>query len=208
MKKTFILFVLALCTISASISSAQLNGFNQHFGLSDSCWGVFLSQLPGGDSSLGAYLDSVTSLDSQIDSLQKLIPTLKGKGVKELQAKIKALRDAEKDLWKKIHSILNANRALLVKVIDSCGNEVDTTAPPDTTVVDSLTIGDLVPNPAAVNTTANLTYTIMTDKTVTIGIYDQSGNLVKSFDLGTQTGGTHTPALDLSGLSPGGYKIG
>jgi hypothetical protein len=208
MKKslTFV-FAFAFCAIFASTSTAQLNGFSHHFGLSDSCWNVFLSQLPGGDSSIGAYLDSITAIDTQLDSLQKLIHTIKGKGVKDLQAKIKALKEAERDLWKKIHMILAANRAILVAVLDSCGNEVDTTAPPDTTVIDSLTIGGLVPNPATVNTPTTLTYTITGDMHVSVGIFDQGGNLVQTTDLGTQTGGTHTASLDLTGLAPGSYIV-
>jgi hypothetical protein len=116
MKKTFIVFAIALCAILTSRSSAQLNGFNQHFGLSDSCWGVFLSQLPGGDSSLGAYLDSTTSLDSQIDSLQKLIPTLKGKSVKDLQqgskhSKIQKRSLEENPYYLKYQSCITYNSA-------------------------------------------------------------------------------------------------
>lgn len=209
MKKSLsILFAFAFTAILTSTSTAQLNGFSHHFGLSDSCWNVFLSQLPSGDSSIGAYLDSITSIDTQLDSLQKLIPTIKGKGVKDLQAKIKALKEAERDLWKKIHMILATNRAILVAVLDSCGNDVDTTvAPPDTTVIDSLTIGSLVPNPAAVNTLATLTYTITGDMNVTISIFDQGGNLVQTTDLGLQPAAMHSVILDLTGLAPGSYIV-
>ena len=211
LKLTLLLFV---CSALFSSTSFARSNEVEHFGLSDSCWQVFLSQLDNGDSSLGDYMDSLSKLDGQIDSLMKLIPELKGKGVKQLQKRIIAMRKASHDLKKAINDILKENIDLLIDVRETCGQDTtvdDTTVDDttnDTTSVDSLVIGLLNPNPATSGGSVNLPVTLVATMDVTVELYDQSSaTLVRTYTFAAMPSGTTTVSLDLTGVPAGSYVV-
>src|SRR5688572_31921902 len=116
---TRIALLFLFATMFTSAASARWT--DNQFGLSDSCWQVFLSQLSGGDSAFGGLYESAGTLDTQIDSMMKLLPALRGKAVKNLQKQIIALRKQRIALHKQLKSILKANIALLLDVRENCG---------------------------------------------------------------------------------------
>jgi hypothetical protein len=207
---TRITLILLAMMMFATVSYGQGNSDN-HFGLSDSCWQVFLSQLSGSDSSLGDYYDSLGTLDAQIDSMMKLIPGLRGKAVQTLQKQIIALRKQRNELRKQTHKILAMNMALLIDVQEHCGQDTTVTDTTDTTGggggIDSLTIG-LNPNPLILGGSVNLSFTLAAPANVTVNVYSQTtATLVQSFSYPGLPAGPQNLLLNLGALPSGSYLI-
>lgn len=209
-----ILFFLA--TLFTSASSAKWT--DNQFGLSDSCWQVFLAQLSGDDSSFGDLYESAGTIDTQIDSMMKLLPGLRGKAVKNLQKQIIALRKQRIAVHKQLKSILKANVGLLLDIRKHCGRDTtitdttDTTGGggPDTTGgggPDTVTIG-LNPNPVLVGGSTNLTFTLAAPANVTVNVFSQTtATLVQTFSFPGLPAGPQALLLNLSSLPPGSYLI-
>ncbi|MCF8364906.1 MAG: T9SS type A sorting domain-containing protein [Bacteroidales bacterium] len=70
---------------------------------------------------------------------------------------------------------------------------------------DNLIAVDVYPNPVV--NTANISYTLATNESVTINVNDISGKLVKQFDLNMQSEGKHDFSFDCNELISGVYII-
>src|SRR5579872_6524555 len=107
-------------------------GGPNHFGLSDSCWNVFLAGLSSGDAAkLTADQNTVTTDETQVDTLQRKIDNLLRNGgardsatraqIKAIDAQILTLNTAINAAQMDIGSIIKNNGTLLETVSENCG---------------------------------------------------------------------------------------
>jgi hypothetical protein len=187
-----------------------------HFGLSDSCWNIFLSQLSAADAAqLAADQKTIDDNRKQVDSLLKLFRTLKGNqkdSVVRAEAKaigheINVLLTASLTAQKDYATILKKYEAILQSIRQGCGRTIHKGNAGDPT--NGLTVSDIVPNPATVGSTASLTITLAADAQVTISIGSAiaQGPPVKQIFNGLLTAGAHTESLDLSRMGAGFYLV-
>ncbi len=188
-----------------------------HFGLSDSCWNIFLTQISTTDATqLAADQSTITADQQQIDSLLKQIRSIKG-SLKDstvraqynaLLAQINAIVKTSENAEKDYASIIKKYDTILQSIRQDCGRKTThkgSVGDPTT----GLTVTDIVPNPATVGSTASLTITLTADAQVTISIANAiaQGPPAKVLYNGTLNAGTHTQTLDLSGLGTGVYLV-
>jgi hypothetical protein len=174
-----------------------------HFGLSDSCWKVFLSGLPADSAqTLVKAFDGSRDAEQMIDSLRKAYSAArKAKDTALMRAileKIKDERDQIRDDRLITDRIIDEYHSLLIQVRKECDNDGR-----KSTI--GLRVTPIVPNPAT--TKAHFSYTINADENVLIQIFDQSGNMVKTVFDGPADQGEHDVNLDLSGLKSGIYLV-
>src|SRR5579872_5068254 len=144
----------------------------RHFDLSDSCWKVFLSELPADTAQmLTGAIEGIKDAEAVIDSLQKdyraarrakdtiLMRTIRGQ-INDVTEKIR-------DDRKTIDTIIDAYHKLLVEVRRDCDHD-------GRKGTIGLRVTPIIPNPAT--TSAHFSYTINADEDVLIQIFDQGGN--------------------------------
>jgi hypothetical protein len=205
--------VLAIVAFASGISNAQRGpkgaggGFThwefRHFGLSDSCWQVFLDRLPADTAKmLTGAIDNIKDLRTRIDTLQH---ELRRAREDKDTALAHALRDSIRDLaeqvrddFETIRDIVKAYHDVLADVRKNCdsdhkGGNI------------GLKVTPIIPNPAT--TKAHFSYTINAEENVDITISDQLGNIVKNVFDGPADTGEHDVELDLNGLKPGMYLV-
>jgi len=191
-------------------------GGKGHFGLSDSCWNIFLSQVsPADTAQLAADLKILASDQLQIDTLLKQIRAIKGSlkdstvraEYKALLAQINVIVKASETAEKDYASIIKKYGTILQSIRQDCGRHTHKGNAGDPT--NGLTVGDIVPNPATVGSSASLTITLTADAEVfiTVGSAIAQGPPVKVIFNGALTAGTHTQALDLTGFGAGVYIV-
>ena len=206
------------------------------FHLSDSCWKVFLSQLPADSAEmLTRALECLKNNHTEFNALwAELRAAHKAKDsakVAELRGKLELLRTQRRECDKVVKTILGQYRHLLNRVRKECEGSPrrdsighkgprDTTGgkgpkgPPDSTdhkgphnVID-VKVGAITPNPVPTGqATAELAFGVRIDTKVVITISDQLGNILKEVFNGDLTAGAHTQSLDLSGLPAGMYYV-
>jgi hypothetical protein len=192
------------------------HGTRLHFGLSDSCWNIFLTQISASDAAgLAADQKIIADNQTQIDSLIKQLRSIKGNlkdstvraEMKALLMQINTLEKASNAAQKDYGTIIKNNMTALQAVRQGCGRPIHKGGAGDPT--NGLQIGAIVPNPAPVGSTANLTITLAADEpvTITIGSAIAMGAPAKQIFNGTLTAGTHTQSLDLTGLKAGVYMV-
>ena len=191
-------------------------GGRGHFGLSDSCWNIFLSQIATADANqLAADQKIITDNQTQIEALIKQIRGLKGSKdslvraqIKALIEQINALRKASGAAAKDYASIIKKYNDILQSIRKDCGRHV-THKGNAGDPTNGLTVTDIVPNPAAAGSMPSITITLVADAPVTISIGSAiaQGPPVKQIFNGTLTAGTHMQTLDLTGFGPGVYLV-
>jgi hypothetical protein len=188
-----------------------------HFGLSDSCWNIFISEISKSSAALlVSDQQTITSDEAQIDTILKQIRSFKG-NLKDsaTRAKVKALLDEIRGIEKSMDSsqrnyasIIKQNDSLLQSIRQNCGR----TTHHKGTVGDpgnGLSATDIVPNPATANGTASMTVTVTNDAEVMIFISSAvaQGPPAKMIFNGTLTAGSHMETLNLAGLGTGAYIV-
>ena len=187
-----------------------------HFGLSDSCWNIFLTQISPADAAqLAADQKTISDNQAQIEALIKQIRALKGTKDSVTRAKIKSLMDQINGLMKAngaamkdYASVIKKNDAILQSIRKDCGRHVHKGSPGDPT--NGLTVTDIVPNPATAGSMPTVNITLTADAAVTITLSSATaaqGPPAKVLFNGTLTAGTHTQTLDLSGSAAGIYLV-
>ena len=189
-------------TSANSINWREGDG-QHHFGLSDSCWKVFLSDLPEDVvGTLTGAIEQIKDIKANIDTLRdSLRAERKEKDTAEVRAiwgKIRDLVGKGRDDHKIIVDIAAKYHELLIKIRKECdsdhkGGNV------------GLKVTPIMPNPAT--TKAHFSYTINGEENVMITISDQLGNIVKKVFDGQAEIGEHVVELDLNGLKPGMYLL-
>lgn len=174
-----------------------------HFGLSDSCWRVFLSELPADVAgTLSGAIDQVKDIKAKLDTLRdSLRAERKEKDTAEVRAILDKIRDLVgkgRDDHKIIDDIIAKYKELLIKVRRECDRDHKGGSV-------GLKVTPIVPNPAT--TKAHFSYTINAAEEVQITISDQMGNVVKKVFDGQVEVGEHNVELDLNGLKPGMYLL-
>ncbi len=187
-----------------------------HFGLSDSCWNIFLTQITTADASqLAADQKIIIDNQTQIEALIKQIRGLKGTRdstvraqIRSLKDQIDALRKASEAALKDYASIIKKNKDILQSIRKDCGrHETHKGNPGDPT--NGLTVSDIVPNPATAGTMPSITLTLVSDAQVSISIGSAiaQGPPVKQIFNGMLTAGNHIQTLDLTGFGAGVYLV-
>lgn len=178
-------------------------GDDRHFDLDDSCWKVFLSQLPADSARmLVQAIEEIKDIKLKIDTL--LHDLRRAREAKDTAA-IRRIKNAIHDLTvkgredkKTIDTILRQYQSILIRVRKECGKDHR-----GGTV--GLKVTPIMPNPAT--TSAHFSYTINAEEHVQIVIGDQGGNIVQQVFDGQSDAGEHDVRLDLSGLQPGMYLV-
>ena len=176
---------------------------DRHFDLGDSCWKVFLSDLPADTAQmLTGAIDNRRDVEVKVDSLQKdLRAARRAKDTVLMHAIWAQIKDdfgKMRDDRKQIDSIIDKYHKVLVEVRRTCDNDGK-----KGTI--GLKVTPIVPNPAT--TKAHFSYTINADEDVLIQIFDQGGNVVKTIFNAHADQGEHDVQLDLSGLKSGVYLL-
>lgn len=189
--------------LSGGSDSSKWHPRNErHFDLSDSCWKVFLSELPADTAQmLVGAIDGRRDVEVKIDSLQKdYRAARKAKDtilMRAILAQIKDLTEKIRDDVKTIDLIIDKYHKELIEVRRTCDHDGRHDL--------ELSVAPITPNPAT--TTAYETYTISEEANVKITIHDQMGKVVKEVFNDLVDDGTHTVTLDLKGLKPGVYLV-
>ncbi len=192
-------------------------GGRGHFGLADSCWKIFLTQISADDAAkLAADQKTITDNQAQIDAIFKQIRALKGNAkdsatrvqIKGLLDQIKSLMKASGDAEKDYASIIRKNNAILQSIRKDCGRPIHkgTTGDP----ANGLTVSEITPNPSVNGTPVSITITLTADAPVTISISSATaaqGPPAKVVFNGLLMAGAHIEVLDLTGLKPGVYLV-
>jgi len=189
-----------------------------HFGLSDSCWNIFLSQISAADAAgLAADQKTIADNQAQIDTLQKQIHDLLRKGggkdssvraqVKALMAQIQTLRKASEAAAKDYGTILRNNQAILQSLRETCGRiaHKGNTGDPG----NGLTVTDIVPNPASVGGSISMTIGLTSDAEVTIfaSLIGPQGPPTMQIFEGKLPAGSTPETISLGRLGAGAYLI-
>jgi hypothetical protein len=192
---------------SAADSTAKHNGWRHddgqhHFGLSDSCWKVFVAELPNDVAgTLTGAIEQVKDIKANIDTLRdSLRAERKEKDTAAVHATWDKIRDQiakARDDHKIIDDIIAKYHEILVKVHRECDTTTKGTV--------GLKVTPIMPNPAT--TKAHFSYTINAAEEVQITISDQVGTIVKKVFDGQVSAGEHDVQLDLSGLQSGMYLL-
>lgn len=192
--------------------SAARHGNPDKLNLSDSCWRVFISQLP--DDSAQMLVRALECLKESRDEFARLWQALREAHaakdtakIREIRALLAELRAKRNECAKVVKTILRQYHDLFIRVRHDCGRKrPDGTGGHDGTI--GIKLGPIMPNPVPTGqTTATLTYGIATDSRVVITTSDALGNVVKEVFSGDLTAGPQTQTLDLNGLNPGMYYV-
>ncbi len=174
-----------------------------HFGLSDSCWNVFLSQIPADTAHMltEAFAD-IKVTRARIDTLHKEYRAAL-RADDTVRARLIWIRITDlfkniRDDWDTIQPILRQYHELLIETRRDCDHNGR-----KSTI--GLRVTPVVPNPATTN--AHFSYTINAADHVLIQLFDQSGTVVKTVFEGNVDAGEHDMKLDLSGMQSGAYLV-
>lgn len=187
------------------------HGNPDQLNLSDSCWRVFLSQLPTDSAqmlirALDCLKDTRMQFDTLWHDLRAAYHDQDSAKIAEIRAQLAALRAQRRDCGEIVKTILRQYRDLIRQVRRDCGRRRHD-GPPDHSSME-IKIGPIVPNPVPLGqTTAQFTFGLRLDAHVVITISDALGNVVKEVFNGDLTAGPQTQTLDLSGLSAGMYYL-
>ncbi|MEI8133747.1 MAG: T9SS type A sorting domain-containing protein [bacterium] len=186
-----------------------------HFGLGDSCWNVFLSQLSAADAaSLAADQLRLRTNGAQIDSLLRLIRTFKGSRdssvrtqIKAIRAQVDALKQASNAAFKDYASIIRNNAALLESVRKDCAGKPRSAGGGGATPL--FTASEIVPNPTAVGGSAKITLTMAEagDVAITVSNATAMGAPAMEIFKGNIPAGSQEVPLMSRGLSAGVYMV-
>jgi Spy/CpxP family protein refolding chaperone len=192
-------------------------GGRGHFGLSDSCWNIFLTQISPADAAqLAADQQTVSDNQKKIEDLYKQIRSLKGSAkdssiraqIKDLMDQIRTLLKSSGDAMKDFASIIRKNNDILQSIRKDCGrHSTHKGNPGDPT--NGMTVGEITPNPTTPGGQASITITLTADAPVMISIGNATaqGPPAKIIFNGLLTAGAHTQTLDLTGIGPGMYLL-
>jgi hypothetical protein len=187
-----------------------------HFGLSDSCWNIFISGIsPANAASLSADLATIKTNGAEVDSLLKLIRSMKGAAkdsagraaIKALLDQINALIKSSGAAQKDYAGIIRANDSLLESIRKTCGR------PGHKVTVggggNAPTASAITPNPASANGSASITITLDAAAEVEIFISNATaqGMPARLLFNGMLQAGATTESLSLTGLVPGAYVV-
>jgi hypothetical protein len=184
--------------------------------LSDSCWRVFLSQIP--DDSAAALTRALECLKANRAEFEAAWLALReahqakdSAKVAALRAKLAELRAQRRECEMVVKTILRQYRYLISRIRKECDNPRRDSIGhkgPRGGIISDVKVGMITPNPVPTGqTSAELTFGLRIDAHVVITINDQLGNVVKEVFNGDLTGGMHTQALDLTGLPAGMYYV-
>jgi hypothetical protein len=186
-----------------------------HFGLSDSCWNIFLTQISTSDAAqLAADQKTIADNQAQADAISQKIKALRANGkdsatraaIKDLNDQLRALKKSSDEAMKDFASIIRKNNDILQSIRKDCGRgHKGTIGDPG----NGLTVSDIVPNPATVGGTASVTITLTSDGEVNIFGSNAAAQGPPAIQLfhGTMTAGSHTQEFPLRGLGTGVYLI-
>ncbi|MEP7235958.1 MAG: T9SS type A sorting domain-containing protein, partial [Ignavibacteriota bacterium] len=174
-----------------------------HFGLGDSCWNVFLTNLPTDDARAlnSAYTDireTRAKIDELHDAYRAALQAEDSMLAGRIWSNIDDLFGKIRDDWQIIVPIIRENKTLLIRVRRECG----AARPASRT---GLEIRPVVPNPAT--DFANVGYNIKVSSNVLIQIFDQGGTALKTISDGNVEAGAHEMRLDLTGIRSGVYLL-
>ncbi|MBS1903907.1 MAG: T9SS type A sorting domain-containing protein [Bacteroidetes bacterium] len=184
-------------------------------GLKDSCFQVFLSQIPADSAAMiTADMNGLQTDQAQADTLRhQLFAAFKAHdsvAIAAIRAQLQALHQQMTDLAKNLKSILDQYKDLLIAVRKDCGGMPNPPhkGGPGSGGTMPLVVTPIVPNPVPTGATASFTYTLSAASDVNITINDLMGTAVKTVFSGNVTDTTaQTVTLDLSGLKPGLYIL-
>jgi type IX secretion system substrate protein len=187
-------------------------GNPDHLNLSDSCWGVFLSQIP--QDSAAMLTQAIECLKNNHDAFAATWKELRdahqahdSAKIAELRARLAELRAQRAECSKTIRMILRQYHYLISRIRKDCDNPRRDSIGHHRSEID-IKVGPITPNPVPTGqTTAVLTYGLKVDAHVVITISDQLGNVVKEVFTGDLTAGMQQQTLDLTGLTAGMYYV-
>src|SRR5688572_5540185 len=172
-------------------------GNPHHLNLNDSCWQVFLSQIPADSAAmLTAAIDCLKNSKAEFDALwlelRAAHSTRDTAKIAELRAKLAELRAQRRECDKVVKTILRQYRYMISRIRKECDNpRRDSVGHKERPAVD-VKVGHIVPNPVPTGqTTAELSFGIRVDAPVIITINDQLGNVMKEVFNGNLTAGPH-----------------
>ncbi|MEP7234789.1 MAG: T9SS type A sorting domain-containing protein [Ignavibacteriota bacterium] len=192
-------------------------GSRAHFGLSDSCWAIFLTQISPADAAqLAADQKIIADNQTQINDLIAKIRALKANAkdsatrveIKSLIDQINALVKASMAAQKDFATIIRANDLILQSIRKDCGRTAIHKGNPGDPG-HNLEASEIVPNPVLPGTMPSVTIALMADAEVSISIGSaiSSGAPVKQIFSGKLLAGKTTETLDITGYSAGIYIV-
>jgi len=189
-----------------------------HFGLSDSCWNIFLSKISASDAAgLAADQKTIADNEAQIDTLERQIHNLLKAGggkdstvrneVRALLAQIQILRKATEAAAKDYASIIKANESILQSIRKDCGRPAHKGSAGDPG--NGLTATNIVPNPASVGGSISLTIGLTSDAEVNIfaSLIGPQGPPAMLLFNGRLPAGSTPETIALGHLGAGAYMI-
>ena len=174
-----------------------------HFGLRESCWNAFLSELQTDTAQkLNSTISSIRATRGKIDSLHKDYHAAMLAGDTTLGrltwVRITDLFGTIDNDWKMVKPTIRQNRDRITRLRHDCPATAENS-------VTGLVITPVIPNPSTAN--ASFSYTLNSTGNVLIQISDQRGNVVKTVFNGSSDAGKHDIRLDLGGLRSGAYLL-
>ncbi len=195
-------------------------GSPRTFGLSDSCWLVFLQNIPADSARiLVADLDSLRSVEASTKNLEGLLRRARQAkdtaAVKRITAALRGNRQTSKDLRKEIIFIVRSHQSIFIRVKNACMGEPPPHkgTPGNGDPQTELKMTPITPNPVLSGGTAAFSYSLPpnsanTQVNVLIVISDAMGNVVKNvFSGAVDASSEQKVQLDISGLKSGVYII-
>ncbi len=195
-------------------------GSPRTFGLSDSCWLVFLQNIPADSARILVNdLDSLRSVEASTKNLEGLLRRARQakdtSAIKRITAALRSNRQTSQELRKEIIFIVRSHQSIFVRVKKACMGDVPPHkgTPGNGDPQTELKMTPVTPNPVLNGGTAAFSYSLPpnsanTQVNVVINIYDAMGNIVKDVFSGAVDAGTQQNVqLDLSGLKSGVYIL-
>jgi hypothetical protein len=187
---------------------------NPHqLNLSDSCWRVFLSQIPEDSAAmLTQAIDCLKNNKAAFDALWLELRAAHqahdSAKVAELRVQLAELRAQRAECSKVVKNILRQYRNLIARIRKECDNPRRDSIGHKGPGIIGVKVGAITPNPVPTGqATAELAYGLKVDAQVVITISDQLGNVVKEVFTGDLAAGPQTQSLDLTGLTAGSYFV-
>ncbi len=195
-------------------------GSPRTFGLSDSCWLVFLQNIPADSARILVNdLDSLRSLEASSKNLEGLLRRARQakdtSAIKRITAALRSNQQAMQELRKEVIFIMRSHQSIFIRVKNACMGEPNPRkgTPGNGDPQTQLAMTPVTPNPVLNGGTAAFSYTLPansanTQVNVLIVISDAMGNVVKNvFSGAVDAGSEQKVQLDLSGLKPGVYIV-
>ncbi len=187
-----------------------------NFGLKDSCFRVFLSQIPADSAAMITNdLNTIRDDQAQADTLKRqLFAAWKAHdttAVKAIRAQLAALQLKTRDAAQNLKAILDQYKDLLMTIRKDCSglpNPPHKGGPGSGGGAPALMVTPVIPNPVPTGAQAAFLYQLTAAADVNITISDMMGTVVKTVFTGNVTDLTpQKVTLDLSGLKPGVYIL-